>query len=134
MKKVLMALTVLGTMHFSAEAQTNSKYNQNYKMCNNAHGYYVCGEEAPKVAGTKVTKEGPDASLRMMDTYVHLGYSRSEGQSNKRNPRIRVSYDDPTAPYKGQESMINDGVKKNINRNINYLDNSVQLPAVDGGN
>jgi hypothetical protein len=76
----------------------------------------------------------------MMDTSVYLGYSSNpipgfSGMipSNRRNPRIRVTIDDPTAAYQGKESMINDGVQLNKERNINYLDTSVELPPSDGG-
>lgn len=59
--------------------------------------------------------------------------------ANKKKTNISVVYEDtkmgedPAAAYKGENSMINDGVKKNERRNINYHNNGVVLPAIDGG-
>ena len=47
---------------------------------------------------------------------------------------IKVAEDAPDAPYKGEHSKQNDGVKKNIARNINYQNNGQQLPPSDGNN
>lgn len=60
MKKLLMALTILGFTYISAEAQQKSKvckksstkevscyetkYAQNFKICKGSYGYHVCGE------------------------------------------------------------------------------------------
>lgn len=133
MKKLFIALSLIGLVQFSANAQ--SKNAQNYKICLKGDKYQVCdGSSTPRAMKKQKAKDAHTiASLRRMDTYVHLGYSSSAAFSNKRNPRIMVSMDDPQAPYKGEESRINDGVKKNIDRNVNYLDNSIVLPANDGG-
>ena len=47
--------------------------------------------------------------------------------------RIRVTYDEPGAAYEGKESMINDGVRKNKQRNINTNNGAYDLPPNDGG-
>lgn len=130
-----MALTIIGISHFSAEAQSKTKNAVNYKICLIGDVYRPCNEATPqaKPLGRKVVKEDPTTELRMMDTYTHLGYNTATASSARRNPRIRVSYDEPDAPYQGKESMVNDGQQKNKIRNINYLDGSVVLPANDGG-
>lgn len=135
MKKILFALVLLG-IGASAEAQTTrSMYNKNYPICLVDGSYKVCpGHNASELGRSEIVKS-PEASLRMMDTSVFLGYSNTPFMipSNRRNPRIRVTIDDPNAAYEGKESMINDGVQKNKARNINYLDTSVELPPSDGG-
>lgn len=132
MKKLLLALSAFSLFAFSAEAKGN-KSAKNYRICLVNDAYQVCQNptKSNSNVGREVKTQEPDGSLRMMDTYTHLGYSSSLS-SNRNNPRIRVSVDDPMAPYEGKESMVNDGVQKNINRNINYLDASVVLPPVDG--
>jgi hypothetical protein len=59
-----------------------------------------------------------------------MGYSGNA----RYHSRIRVTYDDMNDPYQGKPSMQNDGVQKNIQRNINYLDAANPLPPNDGGN
>lgn len=53
--------------------------------------------------------------------------------SHKENPRFKVAYDQPRDIYNGEDVLANDGVKNNIKRNINYLDNTVPKAPVDGG-
>lgn len=136
MKQILLALTVIGLMHTSANAQTKSKYDINYDVCKTNGKYHVCGTNTPQISDgyQKPTDNKTEvvSSLRRMDTYVHMGYGTPGGSSFKNNPRFRVSYDDPNGAYEGKETLTNDGVQKNINRNVNYLDNSVNLPPVDG--
>lgn len=48
MKKILMALAVIGCINYSADAQTKthkSKWDINYKICKYNDGYHVCGTE-----------------------------------------------------------------------------------------
>jgi len=136
MKQILLALLIAGALPLGANAQTNSKFAQNYKVCINGDKYAVCNEEekTSEKVGRDVKVTNDDRRLRMFDTYVHMGYSPATAYSNKNNPRIKVSYEDPNGAYEGKETSINDGVQKNIERNINYLDGSVQLPPNDGGN
>jgi hypothetical protein len=136
MKKILLALALIGLVRYAADAQKKSIYDKNYKVCLANGKYRTCNSEAPAAKTKRVVISDESekvASLRRMDTYVHMGYRPSNTTSNKRNPRILLSYDDPQAPYLGEESRTNDGVQKNIQRNINYLDNSVDLPPNDGG-
>ncbi len=136
MKKILLALLIAGILPLGANAQhkAKSRFDKNYKVCIKGDKYAVCDEvdKMNEQVGRDVKVTSDDRALHMFDTHVHMGYARSYGASNKNNPRIRVSYEDPNGAYKGKETMINDSVKKNINRNINYLDESVQLPPNDG--
>ena len=132
MKKILMAVAALGFVAFGANAQTGSKYNKNFNVCMTNNSYQICETPKTEEQGRTVEVEDPSPELRMMDTYVHFGYAAEEGV--RPGSRIRVTYDDPNAPYQGEESQANDGVEENIQRNINYLDQSVVLPANDGGN
>ncbi|WP_276133001.1 hypothetical protein [Polluticoccus soli] len=139
MKKILLALAMIGATVYGASAQKKSAFAKNYRICLIDSKYQVCPKSAKSDLGRTSTIENPEGVLRMMDTSVYLGYSSPfpsfSGMvpSNRRNPRIRVTIDDPQAPYEGKESMINDGVELNKARNINYLDTSVELPANDGG-
>lgn len=134
-----MALTVAGLFHFSAEAQSKTRTSsaKNYKICLINDTYQVCNPKSSakqtKDLGRKSELNDPTSSLRMMDTYTHMGYNPVTGAGSARNSRIRVTYDTPDAPYKGKESMQNDGQENNKVRNINYLDQSVVLPANNGG-
>ena len=126
-----------GIVSWGAEAQNGkSKFDQNYKVCIKGDKYAVCDEvdKMNEKVGRDVKLTNDDRALRRFDTHVHLGYATANAYSNKNNPRIRVSYDDPNGAYEGEETMINDGVEKNKARNINYLDGSMQLPPNDGGN
>jgi hypothetical protein len=136
MKQILFALALVG-LAASANAQSNSKYAQNYKVCAKGNGYKVCGDHEAAVQtqqqGRDVTIAEPDPSLSLLNTNTYLGYRSATASSNRRNPRILVAYDDPNGAYEGKETRINDGVKKNRMRNTNYLNTSVELPANDGG-
>lgn len=138
MKKLLFALVLVGLASTGANAQSKSKFDQNYKVCVKGSTYKVCDENEAAMQtnaqGRDVVLNAPDPSLSLLNTNTHLGYRTTTTASNRRNPRIVVAYDDPNAAYEGKESRINDGVKKNKTRNINYLDSSVDLPPVDGGN
>jgi hypothetical protein len=133
MKKILLALAVIGFGTFTAEAQSKkSIYDKNYPVCMVDGKYQVCPvSNKAETAGRTAEITGPDASFRMLDTSVYLGYSRP-GSSATGNPRIRVTIDDPQAPYEGKESMTNDGVQKNKRRNLHH-NTGVELPPNDGG-
>jgi hypothetical protein len=135
MKKILLALAIIGSLSYSAEAQKKSKFDINYKVCLANGKYRTCNSEAPAAKTKRVVlsdEEQTVASLRKMDTYVHMGY-KSTALSNKKNPRFVVIYDDARAPYLGKESMTNDGVQNTRERNINYLNTTTELPPNDGG-
>jgi hypothetical protein len=135
MKNLFLALAVIGLSYSSTNAQTignsaNSKHAKNYSVCLKGGQYTLCNPNitTPDVGRTTETNE---ASLALMTTTVHMG---NVSNSNARfKSRIRVTYDDPNAPYLGEESMVNDGVQKNKVRNINTNNAAYDLPPNDGG-
>lgn len=134
MKSSLLALIVIGMIHFSANAQEEKKseFDINYKVCKIGDKYKTCDENTPAFAPEKDNEKAIKkqvAALRKFDEHV---YVKSTTQSAKKNPRFTVSYEE--SAYKGEASMINDGVAKNKARNINYMNTSVELPPVDGNN
>ena len=137
MKKILLAFTAFGLMHICASGQTKSKYDVNYKICKIHDKYDVCGENTPTVVSEPKPEDNRQevaASLRKLDTHVRVkSADETRIYSVKGNKRFSVLYDDPNGVYEGKETRANDGVQKNIHRNINYLDNSVTLPPNDGG-
>ena len=48
------------------------------------------------------------------------------------NPSIKIQYDKPGEAYDGKEVMYNDGISANIDRNINYLNESANIPPING--
>jgi hypothetical protein len=131
MKKIFLVFAVLALAGTSASAQNSahSKFAKNYRVCLIGNTYQVCDANAPKATDLGRTTETGE-SFGMSSTEVHMGYS-----SNARyRSRIRVTYDNMNNPYEGKPSMANDGVQKNIQRNINYLDAANPLPPNDGGN
>jgi hypothetical protein len=136
MKQVLIGLLIAGILPLSANAQNKGKsnYNKNYPVCIKGNQYAVCDnmDKATEQVGRDVKVTSDDRTLHLFDTYVHMGYRPMASASTKNNPRLRVSYEDPNGAYEGKETSINDGVKKNIQRNLNYLDASMTLPPNDG--
>ncbi len=138
MKQILLALTVLGTTYISANAQTESKYAVNSKVCRVDDRYKVCDEDDAAVQITKPNKNTKtEAQLRRLDSYVRVKPTQSvRGQ---KNAMFTAQYEVPgpskpeEAAYDGQDSPINDGVEKNKARNINY-NTGVEVPPNDGNN
>ena len=142
MKKVMMALIVLGSIHYSANAQSNSKWAKNYKVCNVGNTYQICDKADPvTVAPSRATTISttpmavPAEPIRMGNTYGFAGYTRTP--KNK----IKATYEgrsgeiiDARAPYHGDPSRQYDGPEKNEYRNLNYQDNTMTLPPSDGMN
>jgi|ERR1043165_8458084 hypothetical protein len=142
MKKVIMALMVLGSIHYSATAQSNSKWAKNYKVCHVGNTYQICDKADPvvvapspaiKVSTTPMAT--PCEPISMSNTYGFAGYSRTPQGG------IRASYEgrngeiiDVRAPYHGDPSRQYDGPEKNEYRNLNYQDNTMTLPPSDGAN
>lgn len=134
LKIAMLAIAGLAFMQSDANAQS-SKYDINYPICKADGKYTVCapgeamykqelssGKEAAAPAPKKVTK--PVCEVTEV-VFVSSSY--------KNNPRLRASFDRPGDVYEGKEVLSNDGVEKNIERNINYLDFSVNRPPNDGG-
>ena len=133
MKNALLALAMVGLTFTSANAQSsaNSKFAKNFSICLIGSNYQPCDPVVTKSdIGWTTTEETTEASLAVRSTEVHMG------QSTRGNARfksgIRVTYDDPNAPYLGEESMVNDGVKKNMHRNINTNNAAYDLPPNTG--
>jgi hypothetical protein len=142
MKKMIFALGLIGLIGAGANAQTignsaNSKVAKNYPVCQTSTGYRVCNDAAATMPATTPAKGANLTGITSSSVHMGSGMSmetpRSYGGNRRKVSHIFVTYDDPQAPYKGKESMVNDGVQKNIVRNINYYDQSVILPPVDGG-
>lgn len=137
MKQVLLALLIAGILPLGANAQNRAKsqFDKNYPVCIKGNNYAVCDEvdKVTEKVGRDVKVTANDRTLHLFDTYVHMGYRPTAASSNKNNPRILVNYEDPNGAYEGKETSINDGVEKNKQRNINYLDGSMVLPPNDGG-
>lgn len=136
MKTLIVALAAT-VIAFSAEAQTgksaNSKFAQNYSVCQVGGTYTVCDRDAAmtSTAGrTETTTMSSRNSMAMSETLVYMG----ERNNTSARGRIRVSYpDDPNGAYEGKETRINDGVEENKQRNLNQYNDAVVLPANDGG-
>lgn len=141
MKNLILALAV-ATLPVVAHAQKSysngeSAYDQNYKVCRIDGTYTVCSENTPTIVNTKKAAAKNDKTitqLHKLDRYVYVNPEPKVVTSSKHNSHFSASYDDPNAAYQGKESAINDGVDKNISRNINYINNNSNLPPNDGGN
>jgi hypothetical protein len=134
MKNVLIALALVGMTYTSADAQNsaNSKFAKNFSICLIGDQYQPCDPVVTKSdIGWTTTQETTEASLAIRSTEVHMG--QSTGGNARFRSAIRVTYDDPNAPYLGEESMVNDGVQKNKIRNINTNNPGYDLPANTGG-
>jgi hypothetical protein len=136
MKKILIALTIIGTVHYSANAQTKHNFAQNYPVCRANDAYTICGE-AP--TATNTTPGGAAESTTVLQNeeapqntqWVQMNEVNSyEGYYQRHH--IIVSYDDPRNPYNGLPSIQDDGPAKNDQRNLNYNQTNVVLPSVNG--
>ncbi len=135
MKKILIALAIIGSACTSAEAQNavNSKFAQNYPVCLINGAYRICNTEAEqKSQRTEIGRTAGNETFGMQNTYVHMGYGTG-GNARFRNSRIRISYDKPGAVYEGKETMTNDGVRRNKQRNFNTNNGAYNLPPNNGG-
>ncbi|HXS38465.1 MAG TPA: hypothetical protein VN721_17310 [Flavipsychrobacter sp.] len=131
MKKILMALTMVGLIHFSAEAQdkdSHSPFAENYKVCKYTNGYAVCGDESNPAAATYTMR----LLTPMASSSTPCTSTTTETNSNYWHRNIRVSYDNADNPYEGLPSKQNDGAQKNDERNLNTNQSEMVLPANDG--
>jgi hypothetical protein len=134
MKKIFLILTTVSIATSSTYAQTSGNA-QNYRICRVDGKYRACDNNMPLIVTTTEPREETEKkniSLRKLDTYTEAK-TQLVLASAKRNERIKISYiDDHNSGYEGKETMLNDGVGKNKERNVNYLNASVDLPRVDG--
>lgn len=138
MKKILIALTVIGTIHYSANAQTHkSKFAQNYQVCKASDSYTICGETPSTTNSTPGGEQMSATVLQNMEAQPADAQSMQMNQVNSyegyyQRHNIQVSYDDPRNPYEGLPSIQDDGPAKNNQRNLNYNQTSIILPPVNG--
>lgn len=104
-------------------AKQNSELSTAYEMPRN-----VYATDKPQCETEVVYTGGPYAANANESRIVCVNTN-----SYKDNPRLKVSYDQPRDIYEGENVLANDGVKKNIHRNINYLDWTVTKVPNDGG-
>jgi hypothetical protein len=128
MKQLLLFLTILGL------GLPYTGFSQNYRICLIDNKYTICDKKTPIIhyskkalARDKVVME----KLQKMDTEVFMGYSEPASVAKTRS-NMRVYVDDPNGAYQGSPTLINDGVRKNMVRNINYGNGGVDLPPNDG--
>jgi len=127
MKRFLFLSLLLTGLIYNAEAQKkSSSANQNFRICFVGGQYVACDANAP-ITSAGAIYETSQAEEMPATPPVHLG------KGIARKSRIMVAYDDPNAPYQGEESAVNDGVDKNKERNINYQNNAANVPPNDGG-
>ncbi|MBS1772734.1 MAG: hypothetical protein JST82_07735 [Bacteroidetes bacterium] len=137
MKHSIQLLVVIGMIHFSAAAQTTpysteglnyaTVNDKNYKVCHIDEEYKVCDASEPLTVNTKPVIDENEVKiekLRELDTFVNMAPKKAEKKP--------VDAIDGNDPYKGKDSKTNDGVGKNIQRNLNY-NTGVDVPASDGG-
>ncbi len=133
-KIAILAFTSLAFAATNVNAQSKNN-DQNFPVCKTEKGYKVCDKEA-KQASIDRTVYSTTANAETKEepcTVVHHQKIVLVGTSAKENPRIRVTYNNPGDVYEGDEVLSNDGVDKMIERNLNYLDFSVNRPPNDGG-
>lgn len=149
MKHSILMLAVFGMTYFSANAQNGenkkSEYDINYKVCRINGKYTTCSDNTPSVVNTpsytrKVEMQKAKAyaktldGLRRYDTYTRvLPLQPVVVTAPKPIAKIDERYEGTSAAYHGNPTPENDGIAKNKERNINYLNTSVDLPANDGG-
>ena len=149
MKKLLMALTVIGTMSYSANAQsTKSQFDKNYPVCEGKDGKGVICTKAQMEAQIRnkrvhvqdVDAKGlPVADKALSETnqvvFVRCQSAVDESPNTYVAPNrhhILVNYDNMDNPYKGLPSQQYDGPAKNDERNINVNQTSINLPPNSG--
>jgi hypothetical protein len=149
MKQSMVMLAVIGMMHFSANAQNKeikkSEFDINYKVCRINGKYTTCSDNTPTVVNTlsyirKVEMQKAKAysktldGLRRYDTYTRVQPLQPVTVvAPKPIVKIDQRYEGTSAAYHGNPTPENDGIAKNKERNINYLNTSTYLPANDGG-
>jgi hypothetical protein len=149
MKQSLLMLTVIGMMHFSADAQNKetpkSKFDINYKVCRiDNKKYTTCSETTPTVIYTpkyqqKIEKQEQEYQktidgLRKYDMYIHVHpLPPVEILAKRFLGEATPSFSGTEAAKRRLPMLENDGYAKINYRNLNYLNTSVELPTNDGG-
>lgn len=108
----------------------HNRYDVNYKVCKVDDKYEVCNPNEPVNQSTDrydqytSVNTGNTASMRMMETGAHMGYT------SKKRSNIKV-WDEDNVQHK--VNMETGGIEKAKRRNLNYNNGSVSLPPNDGG-
>ena len=116
MRKILTALTIVGLTYFSANAQTVQKvcgsnsnkvcrfsskgrscyatrYAENFKVCKNNHGYFICCESLEKYNSTHpqfavaATQDNSDEQYKYQDN----GYNNSTAANTGQTPQDMIA-------------------------------------------
>ena len=131
------------SIQVSAGAQTHKTmkrdFNENYSVCSNASGYYVC-----TVAQLHAQNQKHQAPLAKMDTHTEMVDIRSANglTAAAENPytepfryhKFIIGGDQMDNPGNGLPSQQYDGPTKNDQRNMNVNQTSMHLPPIDGNN
>lgn len=149
MKHSFLMLAVIGMIHYSANAQNReakkSEFDINYKVCRIDNRYYTtCSDNTPTVVYTKAYKkylkhienknQKTIDGLRRYDSYVVMHpLPAVDVVSKKYITPLVPSYAGVEAARRHLPMLENDGYAKINERNLNYLNTSVELPANDGG-
>jgi hypothetical protein len=139
MKKILIALIVIGVANFSADAKDKKNcinHSQNYKVCQSNGTYQICGQKSDMDNKTTMHKRRnvdqqawmppmtePTSMLSMNTVNSYEGFYKKHN--------IIVS-DDMHKPYEGEASRQYDGPAKNDYRNMNVNQTSMFLPPSSG--
>ncbi len=182
MKKMIAALAITALAFGGAQAQTakfcgvkkdkvcritgdkkvscyKTKYAENFKVCMNDNGYYICCETPNKYNSTNYsymlvkktparnydqeyavntqTQEQPDPTVPQSQSYVVTNTKSYEGYYPRRG-RIKVCYVGENVaqqnrnPYEGCPSPQSEGPEVNRQRNVN-VSNPEPMPPLAGG-
>ena len=127
MKKILMALSIVGLFHISAQAQSKKSAAQNYPVCRYGDTYAVCGD-VPEDAYAAPTAIPPRNSAG--DEYVNVkddGVQKVTPQEYRTQHHIRV-YDQVV----GELPAYTGSPEANEYRNMNVNQSSIVLPPNTG--
>lgn len=88
------------------------------------------------LAGFQLSTEAQTTTIHHYHHKVvhHTIHHHKRTTHTYKHHNIAVSQNDDHAAYEGKSSRSNDGVKKNIHRNMNYQNNSANLPPNNGNN
>jgi|GEM_PF-6707605 len=123
-KMIMLAMAAFAFSQADVNAQTTKKCDTKTVVVTQS------GKDDSKLMATY---EVPGKKANKKKASCEITYLRYETTSNKNNPRLKASYDMPGDVYEGEEVLSNDGVAKNMYRNMNYLDFSVRKVPNDGG-
>lgn len=126
-------IIMLATAAFSfTQADVNAQTSNKKDCATKTVIVTQSGKEDSKLTATYELPENKSGK-KEAEAPCEITYVRYETSSHKNNPRLKADYDMPGDVYEGKEVLSNDGVAKNRERNINYLDFSVRRVPNDGG-